>query len=151
MLFIAFIKRSQLLFVCLALFRQNGVIFSVVKMTRKTGTPYPASRVSFDLPRQSGRGRRLCERPAQFLLSMLQCKCNRASINNHTRPSAPKRLDKISVLVPGQSSPPPYRLFCKISKKRLKSCSGPLVKIIILLSVCTNSLNTLAQHVIKYS
>ena len=47
-----------------------------------------------------------------------------------------------------QSSPPPCRFTWKTEEYSLKPCSGPLVKIIILLSLCTaSSLNTLALNI----
>ena len=48
-----------------------------------------------------------------------------------------------------QSSPPPYRPYAKFTKIVLNfAASGPLVKIIILLSVCSvSSLNTLELNI----
>ena len=72
--------------------------------------------------------------------SFLNMLCLTAVIN-HRRPSVQKRLDKILVLVDVNH----LRLLAHLPEKSLKPCSGPLVKNIILVSVCTaSSLITLA-------
>ena len=61
------------------------------------------------------------------------------AVINHVRPSAQKRLDKTLVLVDVNH----LHLLADLPEKNLKPCSGPLIKIIILFSVCmAGSLNT---------
>ena len=67
------------------------------------------------------------------------------AVINHTRPSAEKRLDKTFWWTSIISASLPI---CLKKEYSLKPCSDPLIKIIILLSLCTaRSQNTLALNI----